>query len=439
MASGCATTLAATVAPTSARISPADTRVAASALVRSEDLPIGWSLVSAHTDTFAQIRSFSGCHATSLIDHVTGFAQDELELDRGPNGGVKGSVEDLVEGASSQVYASQLHDVVRTTQFQTCFEAEVTPEYLPDRPIPTVRWSSTASPLPLGIGANVIAMRYHFGWPARFGEPETYTDMVDVVDGRFRASAQLSSDKQDVLTSLDVQLVHAITARLHAAVTAGAEVSKLPVALPPPPVVNYVKNFNPPLSSTFFKETPRQGGSNEHPITWTTERDADSTLTPVPGGVTVTSDLSGRDLFRVVPVSQGFEFSQLDADVTQTGGAGDGWVGLTCSVTNDFVAFMINDTGDWQIDRYISAGEHRVFLLGGHDPSIRPLNADNHVTIGCTSDGRNANQMAFGVNGNLLAVFDAKLTDHLWLPGVYVYNQTAPSTTAFRNIVQSGT
>jgi hypothetical protein len=431
MASGCATA----VAPTSARISPADTRVAASALLRSEDLPIGWSLVSAHTDTFAQIRAFSGCHTATLIDHVTGLAQDELELDRGPNGGVKGSVQELVEGASSRAYANQLHNVVRTTQFQTCFEGEGTPEYLPDRPIPAVPWSSTASPLPLGV-ANVIAMRYHFGWPARFGEPETYTDMVDVVDGRFRASAQLSSDKQDVLTSLDVQLAHAIAARLHAAITGAMDAAELPAALP---VTNYVKNFNPPLSSTFFNETPRQGGSSGHSITWLTERDADSTLTPVPGGVTVNSDLSGNDLFRVVPVSQGFEFSQLDADVTQTSGAGDGWVGLTCSVTNDFVAFMINDTGDWQIDRYISAEGHRVFLLGGHDPSIRPLNTPNHITIGCTSDGRNSNQMAFGVNGTLLAVFDAKLTDHLWLPGVYVYNQTAPSTTTFRNIVQSGT
>jgi hypothetical protein len=287
------------------------------------------------------------------------------------------------------------------------------------------------------MGPQIIGVRYHFWYPPQFEEPETYVDVIEVVEGRFRASARLSGGSVAALTAMDTQVARMVSSRLHASLATSPPV--LAAALPEHDVRNYVGNFRPPDASQFFQETPTQGAITGNPIVWKATDDGGSSLTPQPGGVTLALTVPNNDVVWTVPVSKDYANVQLDADVTQTAGVTDGWIGLACLVGQDYVAFVIDNSGDWQIDRYIQAGEHRLVLLKGSDPSIHPLTATNHMTISCTDDTDSNNQFALGVNGKLLAVFNAQWSNQAWLPGIYAFNGSAPTQTSFTNILQSGT
>jgi hypothetical protein len=405
-------------------------------LVRQTDLPVGWSLVSAETEQATQFRG-TGCQSRELTNHVTGFAEDELKLEQDPFGRAYADLTEIVEATSSQSYATQLQHAFTSPSYQACWEAETTPDLTPGPPRPDVPASSTASDLPLGAGPQVLGVRYHFSYPPRFEEPETYVDVIEVVDGRFRASARLDGESVSMLAALDDQIATMVLARLHMAMTAPSPPPSA-AALPGPEVSNYVGNFNPPDVSTFFQDVPTQGGATGHPIIWSAKNEQRWSLTPEPAGVLLTATVPDNEGLWTIPGLYTHAFAQLDADLVQVGDVHDGWIGLGCAVGNDYVAFVIDDSGDWQIDRYVSAGRHRLVLLSGNDASVRPLSETNHMTIGCTADGRSNNQLALGVNGTLLAVFNATWSDHIWEPGIYAFNANAPTRTLFTNIVYGG-
>jgi len=182
--------------------------------------------------------------------------------------------------------------------------------------------------------------------------------------------------------------------------------------------------------------TPIDGGA-AIPIIWSLRnQEFDTTIAPAPNGVTVAISSSHHTEWASVPVTiPGGPYMPLSADVAVVSGATSNGIGLGCIAPdlNRQFAFMIHNTGQWEVELFI--GDRTARVDSGDSSSIHSTGA-NKMTVQCSPaiGVPGSTSVELEVNGTPIMHDIVKLAAPSWTPTIQMCSCGGPAVGAFSNI-----